>query len=73
MYQEKWGMSKICASSRHTLGNDDDVMFMGLKHKSETGNSIVNSDILVIQQLTRITENNMLTKLGPEHRKTKTQ
>ena len=64
-------LSKICATSRHTLGNDNDNMLMGLKHKNKTGNSIVNSDISVIQQLTRITENNMLTKLGPEHGKTK--
>ena len=63
---------KIYVPYPDALGNDSEVIFMGLKHKSKTRNPIINSNISVIQQLTRITEKNMLTKLEPEHRKTKT-
>ena len=38
----------ISASFRHTLGNENDIMFMGLKHKNETRNTFVFYDIVVI-------------------------
>ena len=39
---------KIYVPYPDALGSDNDVMLMGLKQKRETGNPIVNSDIVVI-------------------------